>query len=373
MRARNIRTRTSKPMGHVPDVLVLMYAATHGRNAHEEYGSVHPYILYFTYLQRQCCNSLHVLTGVCLQKNQAGPAEDCNIISQEDVSREIKAHHTAIRAQLQTHNSAVLLHMEQETKEKEFLRTKVDEQLNTVDAYLTQVDQKVDRILERVVDAPHRHVNGGTGLAQVPVRGWRSHAKTFWAGCRTLAQTQRFQIAAAGLFVGLLIAIVLILSLMLSWAPAPAFLTAAVTPLTVPRGPGYPGLIMIDVRLVIDRASQVYYVLLPSGAVDTPGAEISDPSAFEIYMTAEQVAETQLSRSAHACGTFDVPVARKNFTFTVAPAVDTAECREYTSSADRAGLDQWAAAHRCARCPTLQSDAAYKVRLKHLNRSLCCA
>lgn len=302
---------------------------------------------------------MQLLNGSCLQKVQAGPAKESDTIGQEDVNREIKAHHSAIRAQLETHNSAVLLHMEQESKEKEFLRTKVDEQLNTVDAYLTQVDQKVDRILERVVDAPP--TNATTGLAQKPARSWKTRTKSSLAACRTVAATQRFQIAAAGLFVGLLIAIVLILLLLLSWAPPPVFLTAAATPLTRPSGPGAPGLIMIDVRLLLDRASQVFYVLLPSGALDGSDAEISDPSAIEIYMTAQQAMETQLSRSAHACGAFDVPVARQNFTFTIAPAADTAECREYTSSVDRAGLDQWAAAHRCARCPTLQSDTVYKV------------
>lgn len=302
---------------------------------------------------------MQLLRGSCLQKVQAGRPQDSETIGQEDVSREIKAHHSAIRAQLETHNNAVLLHMEQESKEKEFLRTKVDEQLNTVDAYLTQVDQKVNRILEHVADAPQS--SDTTGLIHRPKGSWKTRTVSYLARFRTIAATQRFQIAAAGLFVGLIIAIVLILLLLLSWAPPPVFLTAAVTPLTRPTGPGAPGLIMIDVRLLLDRASQVFYVLLPSGALEGSDAEIPDPTAIEIYMTAQQAMETKLSRPAHACGSFDVPVARQNFTFTVAPAADTAECREYTSSVDRAGMDHWAAAHRCARCPTLQSDTAYKV------------
>lgn len=304
---------------------------------------------------------IHIRANPSLVQKLPEPASEVSpVIEQEDVSREIKAHHTAIREQLETHNSAVMLHMEHETKDKELLRAKVDEQLNTVDAYLTQVDQKVDRILERVNDTSEKRCNEQETSTQ-PLNRWKESASSYLASCRTIAAAQRFQIVAAGLFVGLLVAIVLLLLLLLSWATPPVFLTAVVTPVTTPSGPSTPGLVMIDIRLIIDRDAQVHYVLLPVSAVDAQASDISDPSPFDVYMTGQQAAETKLSDSAHACGTFDVPQGQKNFTFTISQAADTAECREYTSSMDRAGLDKWAAAQRCSRCPALRSDTAYKV------------
>lgn len=296
-----------------------------------------------------------------MQKQQAAACEASPAIEQQDVSREINAHHTAIREQLETHNSAVKLQLEHQSKEKEFLQTKVGEQLNTVDAYLTQVDQKVDRILERVNDTSGQRSNGDMGTQSPPPLRWKERGSSFLRSCRTIAATQRFQIAAAGMFMAFLIAIALLILLLHSWEPAPVFFAAVVTPLTTPSGPGMPGLIMIDVRLVINRAAQVHYVLLPALAVNAPTSDIVDPSPFDVYMTGQQAAETQLSDSAHACGTFDVPVAQENFTFTIAPAADTAECRKYTSSIDRAGLDEWAAVQRCSRCPALRSKTVYKV------------
>eukprot|EP00892_Ulva_mutabilis_P000130 jgi/Ulvmu1/10117/UM006_0068.1 len=297
------------------------------------------------------------------QERHAATSDASPAIEQADVSREINAHHTAIRAQLETHNSAVILQLEHESKEKEYLRAKVDEQLNTVDAYLTQVDQKVDRILERVNDTAGQRSSETTGTDRQRSWRWRERTSSLLARCKAITVTQRFQIAAAGTFVVLLIAFALLLLVLLSWGPAPAFLGAIVTPLTIPSGPGTSGLVMLDVQLVIDRAAQVHYVLLPASAIHDSTSDISDPSPFDVYMTGQQSVETQLSDSAHACGTFDVPTAHENFTFTVAPAADTAECREYTRSADRSGLDEWAAAQRCSRCPALRSDTLYKLLL----------
>lgn len=111
-------------------------------------------------------------------------------------------------------------------------------------------------------------------------------------------------------------------------------------------------------KVMLTSVIQVHYVLIPAADVDAQG---SPPlKTFDVYTATLQTAESHLSQDAHACGQIAVPAARENFTLTLTPSADTAECREY---ADASGnlLDSWAATHRCLRCPVLQSETRYKV------------
>jgi hypothetical protein len=102
----------------------------------------------------------------------------------------------------------------------------------------------------------------------------------------------------------------------------------------------------------------VHYVLIPAAKLEAEGAP--PLTRFDVYTASTQVAESHLSQDAHACGLTSVPAARENFTLTLAPSVDTSECREYADATGNA-LDAWAATHRCSRCPVLHSETRYKV------------
>lgn len=100
-------------------------------------------------------------------------------------------------------------------------------------------------------------------------------------------------------------------------------------------------------------------MLIPAADVEEEGSP--QLTIFDVYTASLQTAESHLSEDAHACGLISVPAARENFTLTLAPSADTAECREYADASGNA-LDAWAATHRCSRCPVLQSETRYKVR-----------
>lgn len=109
----------------------------------------------------------------------------------------------------------------------------------------------------------------------------------------------------------------------------------------------------------------MHYVLIPAADIEEQGTP--PLTTFDVYAASLHTAESHLSEDAHACGIVSVPAARENFTITLAPSADTAECREY---ADTAGdtPEPWAASHRCSRCPVIESETRYKVRWQH---SMC--
>lgn len=281
-----------------------------------------------------------------------------------------------------------------------------------MDAYLSKVDQKVDLLLEKV----NGNVRDGPSIGSHPVdadttatnplfespdntalhrtRGrvptWGERAGDAARGARDLAGTRRFQIAAAAVCVGVLVLLAVVLVLALSWSAPPTFLIASAVPVATPASSAGPGSVMIDVQLSLDRAAQVlllpvrpdtlmlghsakplhtytldaasifqvHYVLIPAADVEQEG---SPPlTTFDVYTASLQTAESQLTEDAHACGLISVPAARENFTLTLAPSADTAECREYAEVSGHA-LDAWAATHRCSRCPVLESETRYKV------------
>lgn len=105
---------------------------------------------------------------------------------------------------------------------------------------------------------------------------------------------------------------------------------------------------------------QVHYVLIPAADLEQEGAAAI--TAFDVYAASLQTSGSRLSDDAHACGQVSVPAAQENFTLTLAPSADTAECREY-SNASKNDLGSWASTQRCSRCPVLHSETRYQVRV----------
>jgi hypothetical protein len=127
-------------------------------------------------------------------------------------------------------------------------------------------------------------------------------------------------------------------------------LAAAVTATTTPTTPTSVGSIQLDVAVQLSRPATLWYAVI---AANRP-----DPDSSDVVEAAGGSAITAVSNDALACGVVFVPIAKKNFTFTITPTSAISECSMYDSL--EATVAE-ARMRRCSRCPKLPPNTPVKV------------
>jgi hypothetical protein len=125
---------------------------------------------------------------------------------------------------------------------------------------------------------------------------------------------------------------------------------ALVTAATIPTTPISAGSLQLDVSVQMSRPATIWYAVV---SADRP-----IPDSSDVVDVAKGIALTPMSEGTLACGEVFVPIAEKNFTFTIAPSRETSECSLYASL--EASIAE-ARLKRCSRCSMLLPNTLLKV------------